>query len=1312
MRRLLPRGFACPLPYVAPRPVATLALAAIAVLAAASAPVHASPDVGGRSRRVDDAGAQTVAGPAQAPLEAYTRIAQWPARQALAAGIFQNVVALDVALDGRVYVADAGAGGVHTMLPGGTFLPPFGATGEGPARLGGIGRLAIDQTAAKLYVLDTGTHRVVTFDLDGAYVAEWTDVDGAAIAVGPDGRVYVADREANAIVAFDAAGNRLFAFGKLGSGDGQFTLMSDVSVSADGKTIAVGDLNELRVQLFDLDAGGAKHRKTYLLNAPKFSPKQGSPPYNQCRAGVVFALGDDNVWVGDGTGACRLSPTGFHYVIAGSAGNGTICKQTVRAVRVRLATGQYYAVADYDPNVGPCFGTRRGKDTSLPRTPAVVQYRDLDMATPQGVFLTGRDGNDDSGLVAPWFVSAPAPEQVFVLDSSRYGRFFRPLGAAAGTVGLTTRQSAGVTQRMSIERADGTGVEGEIFGYYRLEHRGKAGGGEVDRPTATPQGGAEPTPGVPQLQGGATWIEDEHGVGRFRSVETLEYGQTIQILEPIWTRNFTSPSFERSKDLGSENRTYLQVIDLAYHDPSDFVIALVYERLPTRKQDDAKLILTPREGIGRQPEWDLPDDTATTFTVNPYVDLSVGPDGRIYALDDYRDVAVVFAPDGARLADLPVTADVRAIAGGVNGVLFGLREAGYVERYAPDGTVTARFDARPFPSADPLTLSAVAADDTGRVFVSDGLSSVVSVFFPAPPDDPALPVPGDATCTVLGSKTADPSRLALGDTATVALGLDGVCGIGEEPSDIIVVTMYHPDLGTPDPAEKTVKLLRRLVSRIDFRQHRLGVVAYFRDASVELDLTNDQAKALTAIQKIPRRWPPTCGAYEFGEYNYAYCYNTAPVLREGIKVAQAAFDPASTRRRVMILFHPDYCNRDFEYRDGDCRYYPPAEAVAQQARDAGTQIVVYDGDRVGWRRSRLIGGPYNADAQPLASSDADVVFTFADAQHRMVRYHVPEALATNLRLVDTLPANMRLVPGSPSAGAVVAGADVAWDIATLPYGPSRFTLEVEPQQLGRHPTNVQAVADYVDGWGKPGRIVFPVPEVEVFAPPTPTATRVATPEPTASPPPPTPTRTPGAIYLPLGLRESCELRAKPLDVVLAIDASASMAGDKLAAAKAAAHAFAGVVTMPTDHVAVIAFNETATTLIGLTGDRAAVDAAIDRITLAPGTRIDAGLAAARAELNGPAGRLDATRVIALLTDGRQDDGPERAEAEATAARAAGIRIFTIGLGADVDGAFLARLAGMTGRYYAAPTPADLAAIYAGLADEARTCPKDAFWGGR
>lgn len=83
---------------------------------------------------------------AQPPdLEGYVLVDQWPDRGALGPGVLERPTGMDVAADGRIYIADAGTGGVHVMLPSGLFLPPFGGSGVGPERLGVPGRLAVQQ---------------------------------------------------------------------------------------------------------------------------------------------------------------------------------------------------------------------------------------------------------------------------------------------------------------------------------------------------------------------------------------------------------------------------------------------------------------------------------------------------------------------------------------------------------------------------------------------------------------------------------------------------------------------------------------------------------------------------------------------------------------------------------------------------------------------------------------------------------------------------------------------------------------------------------------------------------------------------------------------------------------------------------------------------------------------------------------------------------------------------------------------------------------------------------------------------------------
>jgi len=140
-------------------------------------------------------------------------------------------------------------------------------------RLGGESGISADEFAALggmdtdtddlVYVADN-THGIWVFDADGAQVNLITSGDlnnPTDVKIGPDGNVYVAAWGANQVFAFSPGGAVIAQWGEEGAGDGQFGSFSPVAlaVGPDG-TVYVLDDNEdeagndvTRVQKFNAD---------------------------------------------------------------------------------------------------------------------------------------------------------------------------------------------------------------------------------------------------------------------------------------------------------------------------------------------------------------------------------------------------------------------------------------------------------------------------------------------------------------------------------------------------------------------------------------------------------------------------------------------------------------------------------------------------------------------------------------------------------------------------------------------------------------------------------------------------------------------------------------------------------------------------------------------------------------------------------------------------------------------------------------------------------------------------------------------------
>jgi len=211
-----------------------------------------------------------------------------------------------------------------------------------------------------------------------------------------------------------------------------------------------------------------------------------------------------------------------------------------------------------------------------------------------------------------------------------------------------------------------------------------------------------------------------------------------------------------------------------------------------------------------------------------------------------------------------------------------------------------------------------------------------------------------------------------------------------------------------------------------------------------------------------------------------------------------------------------------------------------------------------------------------------------------------------------------------------------------------------------------------------------------------------------------PTPTPVALdplFLPIALSERYVPKRLFSDVALVLDASSSMRGAKIEAARDAAQVFVSGADLPNNRVALVVFESSARVAEPMTGDAEALRQAISRVKVTPGTRIDLGLEVALQELD--RARLDDERmqVLILLTDGVQIDFPERPHELADTARERGVRLYAVGLGSDVDAAYLTGLVGGSRRYFPAPEPEDLRPIFDALARDL-PCPADEFWGRR
>jgi len=173
---------------------------------------------------------------------------------------------------------------------------------------------------------------------------------------------------------------------------------------------------------------------------------------------------------------------------------------------------------------------------------------------------------------------------------------------------------------------------------------------------------------------------------------------------------------------------------------------------------------------------------------------------------------------------------------------------------------------------------------------------------------------------------------------------------------------------------------------------------------------------------------------------------------------------------------------------------------------------------------------------------------------------------------------------------------------------------------------------------------------------------------------------------------------KPLDTYLVLDHSGSMEGEKMEQAISASGAFVDTMDFSFDRMGIVQFDDSAQVIQPITNQPTDIKNTINAIEVAGGTDVAAGLQAAYEALKTQR-RADAIPVIIVLSDGQSD--VSSIEHVASAAKAAGMVIVSIGLGDDVDENAMRNMASLNENgkslYFPAPDASQLDDIYQDIA---------------
>ncbi|MFN8421936.1 MAG: VWA domain-containing protein [Anaerolineae bacterium] len=474
---------------------------------------------------------------------------------------------------------------------------------------------------------------------------------------------------------------------------------------------------------------------------------------------------------------------------------------------------------------------------------------------------------------------------------------------------------------------------------------------------------------------------------------------------------------------------------------------------------------------------DPPDRYVFKFRTNIYWDHQFAL-GHEYVLNrtlrqvevyDYR------VPSPIQTIPLPVAAERMAV--GPDGSVFVLSRRRWIHRISPVGDVLGVLDAVDLePSREAYPVTDLAVDDGGRVYVTDKGTNKVRVYAPGAEIDPNAGLAPDEglRCQIVVNKGAAPTFLLLGEQTHVTLTLGGGCPTAGEKIDIALV-VDHSDSMKGEKIEQMREAVAAFVNNLNLARDQVSLVSFESTAQIEVPMTQDRALVLGKVMGLqPEGGTNIAAGIDYG--------------RTALRVSPRYGQPGV--KSIIVLMTDGVPFNNSRMRT--------VEAADRARFDDITMFAIGFGDDVDPQLLQLCA------TDPGLYRFAKTGVELLNVYRELAAQITASVLLKETTIVDVVPDNMTYVEAKgavPPAAWDPLARTLTWIFTDVPFTGIEMSYWLQPQEVGRWPTNVVATHTGTDGLSKPQSGPFPIPYVVVVAPGPPRPTPPNPPTPSATPAP-------------------------------------------------------------------------------------------------------------------------------------------------------------------------------------------------------------------